>query len=227
MNSIYQYKNKINGHMYIGMAKDADRRYKDHENASFNKNHKQYDYPIHAAIRKYGLNNFDFNILEDNLPNIEKMKQREIYWISYYNTYKNRQHYNQTPGGDMPGSKTIHLGSTHGMAKLNETEVEFCRECYKKGLRSRDVWNQYFINKISYQGFQRMWHGQTWKHIMPEVFQNNPHKAKYGAKDRDYLTKKFKESGLSLSAFQKTKECYVGYGTLYKMIHNPSFYDGK
>lgn len=40
MNSIYQYKNKINGHMYIGMAKDADRRYKEHENASFNKNHK-------------------------------------------------------------------------------------------------------------------------------------------------------------------------------------------
>ena len=20
-----------------------------------------------------------------------------------------------------------------------------------------------------------MWHGQTWKHIMPEVFQTNPH----------------------------------------------------
>lgn len=23
-----------------------------------------------------------------------------------------------------------------------------------------------------------MWHGKTWKHIMPEVFENNPHPRK-------------------------------------------------
>lgn len=55
-----------------------------------------------------------------------------------------------------------------------------------------------------------MWHGQTWKHIMPEVFEHNPH--------RDIIRALYEESGLSLTAFQKTKECYVGYGTLWKII---------
>lgn len=225
MNSIYMYKNKINGHMYIGLAKDAQRRYKDHQNASFNPKHAEYDYPIHAAIRKYGLDNFDFIILEDNLLDFEEMKKRECYWIKFYDTYNNREHYNQTPGGDCVGNKNVHLGEKHGMARLSEEDVIYCRKCYKEGLRSRDIWNQYFQNKITYFGFLRMWHGRTWKHIMPEVFENNPHRASYTAEDRDIIVERFKQSGLSLNKFQKTKECYVGYGTLYRMVHNPSFYD--
>ena len=72
-----------------------------------------------------------------------------------------------------------------------------------------------------------MWHGKTWKHVMPEVFLNNPHRAKYTAVDRDIITASYNESGLSLSAFSKSSDCYVGYGTLWKMINNPEFYDNK
>lgn len=72
-----------------------------------------------------------------------------------------------------------------------------------------------------------MWHGQTWKHIMPEAFEANPHRAKYGEADRDIIIKLFKESGLSLKAFSQSSECYVGYGTLWKMINKPEFYNGK
>lgn len=225
MNSIYQYVNKTNGHMYIGLAKDPDRRRRDHENASFNPNHKEYNYPIHKAIRKYGTNNFEFNILEDNLKNIQEMKQREIYWIDYFNTYKDRQHYNQTPGGDLPGKNTIHKGEEHGRAKLSEEDVRLCRQYYKDGLRARQVWESSYQDKIPWPGFQRMWHGKTWKHVMPEVFEINPHpKKKYTKKDCEYLIQKFKESGLSLFAFSKSEECYVGYGTIYKMVHKPEFY---
>lgn len=225
MNSIYMYKNKINGHMYIGLAKDAKRRYNDHKRPSLNKNHAEYNYPIHAAIRKYGLDNFDFIILEDNLSSLQKMKEREQYWIEFYNTYKDKNHYNQTPGGDCAGDKSIHLGEEHGMAKLSKEDAIYCRKCYKEGLRSRDIWNQHFQNKITYSGFLRMWHGQTWNHVMPETFKINPHRASYTAEDRDIIVKRYQESGLSLNKFQKTDECYVGYGTLYKMVHNPSFYD--
>ena len=59
---------------------------------------------------------------------------------------------------------------------------------------------------------------------MPEVFEHNPHRAKYGAVDRDIITALYKESNLSLSQFSKTKECY---GTLWKMINQPEFYEGK
>ena len=49
---------------------------------------------------------------------------------------------------------------------------------------------------------------------MPEVFNENPHKAKYGEKDRDIITALYLESGLNLNQFSKTSDCYVGYGTL-------------
>ena len=34
MNSIYMYKNKINGHMYIGLASNPQRRYNEHKNVA-------------------------------------------------------------------------------------------------------------------------------------------------------------------------------------------------
>ena len=181
--------------------------------------------PLYRAFKKYGKDSFKWDILEECSNDL--LKEREIYWIEYYNTYENREHYNETPGGDCPGRNTVHYGEDHGMAKITEEEVIFCRKAYLRGERSRKIYNKYFSDKISYSGFLRMWHEQTWKHIMPEVFNKNPHPAKYTAADRDILTALFKESGLSLSAFSKTKECYVGYGTLYKMIHTPDFYDGK
>ena len=211
--------------MYIGLAKDPKRRYNDHVSASNNPNNKDYNLAIHRAIRKYGIENFEFNILEDNLNDLQEMKEKEQYWIKFYNTYEDRKHYNETPGGDLPGYNTVHLGEEHGKSKLTTEEVEYCRKCYSEGLRSRDIYEEKFKDKINWSGFLRMWHGYTWKHIMPEVFKYNPHKGKYTSEDRNIITALYKESGLSLNKFCKTPECYVGYGTLWKMINEPEFYD--
>lgn len=223
---IYQIINKENGHMYIGLSKNIEQRIKEHFSHGINGKRKDdLDKPLYRAFKKYGIDNFEWNILEECSDDL--LKEREIYWIKYYNTYENKEHYNETPGGDCPGRNTIHLGEEHGMAKLTTEDVIFCRNEYSKGSRSRDIHNTYFKDKINYGGFLKMWHGQTWKHIMPEVFKNNPHRAKYTEADRDIIVTLFKESGLSISAFSKTPQCYVGYGTLYKMIKEPEFYDGK
>ena len=153
---IYQYKNKINGHMYIGLTNNAKRRFLDHLSSSKNPKSKDYNNTIHKAIRKYGIENFDFNLIEENIETLQKAKEREQYWISFYNTYNDRSHYNETPGGDMPGEKTVHLGEEHGMAKLKQTDVEFCRKAYKDGKRSRDIYNKYYQDVITYSGFLRM-----------------------------------------------------------------------
>lgn len=221
--------NKKNGHKYIGLSNNIKRRMNEHKNKPFSSSKKDdKNKALYNAIRKYGWNNFKFTLLEYIEPeNIELMKKREQYWINYYNTYNNKEHYNETPGGDIPGKNTAHIGEEHGMAKLTEQDVIFCRKKYREGLRSKEIYNQYFKNKINYGGFLRMWHGQTWKHVMPEVFEYNPHRAKYGEKDRDIIVTLFKESGLGLAQFSKTDECYVGYGTLWKMINTPEFYEGK
>lgn len=226
MGCIYQYVNKLNGHMYIGLTRNLKRRDSDHVSASRNPNNKDYNNAFHQALRKYGRENFDLNILEDNIED-DKLKDREIYWIKHFNTYEDRQHYNETPGGDMPGRNTVHIGEDHGRALLTEKDVIFCREKYREGCRSRDIYETYFKDKIAWSGFLRMWHGKTWKYVMPEVFEHIPHKGAYTAADRDEIRKRFRKSKLPLYKFVQTEECFVGYGTLYKMIHYPHFYDGK
>lgn len=222
---IYKITNKINGHSYIGLSTNIEKRFKDHVSHLNSKRKDEKNKALYNAFRKHGVENFDFEIIE--LCDKECLKEREIYWIKHYNTYEDKSHYNLTPGGDLPGENNVHKGEDHGMAMLTEKDVVFCRKSYQQGLRSRDIHTKYFKDKISYEGFLKMWHGQTWKHIMPKVFEKNPHRGKYNAKDRDYIREKFFESGLSIRAFQKSEECYVGYGTLYNMINNPHFYDNK
>lgn len=47
-------------------------------------------------MRKYGLNNFSFKIIEECSE--KKLNDREIYWITFYDSYHNG--YNETQGGD-------------------------------------------------------------------------------------------------------------------------------
>lgn len=140
---IYRITNKVNGHMYIGMSKDIKSRIKNHYSHGLNgKRQDDLDKPLYKAFKKYGIENFDWDILEECSE--DKLKEREIYWIKYYGTYENREYYNETPRGDCPGKNTVHLGEDHGMAKLTTKEVEFCRDKYAKGSRSRDIYDTYF-----------------------------------------------------------------------------------
>lgn len=172
ISGIYVITNIINGKQYVGLSKDCHRRWADHYSKSYTSTQKDdIEKALYKAMRKYGRDNFTFQIIEE-CPQ-EQLAEKEIFWIKKLDTYNNG--YNETLGGDQPGEKSRHLGEDHGNAKLTTEEVIQCREWYKQGLRSHDIWEQYFQNKINYNGFQKMWSGKTWKHIMPEVFQTNPH----------------------------------------------------
>lgn len=96
---IYKITNKINGHSYIGQSVDIERRWRQHIN--FPKENSKY--PLYQAFVKYGIENFSFEILE--LCQKEKLDNREIYFITKFNTYCNG--YNQTCGGS--GSKNCQV----------------------------------------------------------------------------------------------------------------------
>lgn len=91
MTGIYLITNKVNGKKYVGQSIDIEERWKRHICAS-----KKSEFHIHRAIRKYGIDNFDFSILEE-CP-VDKLDEREIYWISELDTYNNG--YNMTLGGE-------------------------------------------------------------------------------------------------------------------------------
>ena len=87
---IYKITNLLSGKSYIGQTVNFEQRKKDHLKAKDN-------YSIHKALRKYGKENFSWELLEENVPQ-NLLNEREIYWIKYYNTYFNG--YNETKGGD-------------------------------------------------------------------------------------------------------------------------------
>lgn len=87
---IYCYTNKINGHKYIGQTNNLARRKKQHIQDSIHchKGHEvSYELPFHRAIRKYGIDNFDFEILEEiDTEDWEKVNELESKYINKMKT---------------------------------------------------------------------------------------------------------------------------------------------
>ena len=95
MIGIYKYTNLINGQCYIGQAIDLQRRRKDHKTRYCMPSSNEYNSVLHKAFRKYGLENFSYEIIEECL--ISELDKRETYWIRYYDSYNNG--YNCDLGG--------------------------------------------------------------------------------------------------------------------------------
>jgi group I intron endonuclease len=96
MCGIYKIENLINGKVYIGKSIDIDNRIRNHKSESFNSKSNAYDTAIHRAIRKYGVDNFSFEIVEE-CGRVD-LNQKEQYWIDCYDAFENG--YNMTLGGE-------------------------------------------------------------------------------------------------------------------------------
>ena len=86
---IYLITNDVDDKKYVGQtSRDIDVRFDEHI-------YDESNSAIHAAIVKYGRQHFSIKEIE-KIP-ISQLDEREIYWIAYYDTYKNG--YNKTPRG--------------------------------------------------------------------------------------------------------------------------------
>ena len=79
MIGIYKITNMKNRHCYIGQSRCIEKRWNNHKIASHNENDKTYNYPLYKAFRKYGIDNFIFEVLEE--CKIEKLNEKEAYYI--------------------------------------------------------------------------------------------------------------------------------------------------
>ena len=96
MIGIYKIENLINQKIYIGQSIDIKERYKQHIYKAFNKNEAGYNQIIHLAFRKYGIENFKLEVLEECA--LEELDEKEQYWITKLNTITPNG-YNILPGG--------------------------------------------------------------------------------------------------------------------------------
>lgn len=86
---IYKIKNLLNGKVYIGQSVNISARFSQHKYDT----KKDFNYPLHNAIRKYGIENFEFNVIE-HVHDTSKLDEIEQYWIKYYKSNNKEYGYN-------------------------------------------------------------------------------------------------------------------------------------
>lgn len=98
MGYIYKITNTQNNKIYIGKTTTCIQdRFSKHVYESKNPNVKGYSFILHKAFRKYGIDNFTIEEVEEIDNSL--LDSREIYWINIYNSMIPNG-YNMTFGGE-------------------------------------------------------------------------------------------------------------------------------
>lgn len=95
MHCLYKFTNLTDGKSYIGISKEVNKRKRRHILDSKQENPP---YPLHRSIKKYGEENFSFEILIKNITSLSSACLLEIENIEKHDTFHNG--YNLTRGGE-------------------------------------------------------------------------------------------------------------------------------
>ncbi len=112
MKYIYCFTNLINNKKYVGSTiQKPNIRYNQHIYNATHKNSHQYDYPLYQAIRKYGLNNFTFEIIYQKECEEQEIRKIEKDFIIKLNSLTPNG-YNQTLNTEHPINDIISYQKT-------------------------------------------------------------------------------------------------------------------
>lgn len=93
---IYCIRNTINGKVYVGQGQYVARRLYEHKYHLERNSDKAT--ALQRAINKYGLDNFEFSVLE--MCSLEVINEREIFWIAELDSHNKNHGYNLSTGGE-------------------------------------------------------------------------------------------------------------------------------
>lgn len=79
MQTIYKIENKINGRIYIGQTSNVKQRFIDHKKNGRNIPERFLKTELYLDLNKYGVENFNFDIIEECENELADDKER--YWI--------------------------------------------------------------------------------------------------------------------------------------------------
>lgn len=174
---IYCYTNKINGKKYIGQTINPESRYAAHKSSYKNSNDQEYNSLLHQAFRKYGFDNFKYEILIKDIDDIDLLNELEIYYIKKFNC-KVPNGYNVEDGGrncSKPQNLEHRKKEMWGHAKLTEEEVIELRQAYKNHESPIKIFNEKYKDRLHYNSFLNIWCGKRYSLVMPEVFELGRH----------------------------------------------------
>ena len=106
---IYGYTNLESGKMYIGQTLYPKRRYKAHRYGKY-KNRWHIDYQKNPY-------KYEYSVIEYDIPE-DKLDEREIFWIKFFNSYHNG--YNLTEGGGGSRGCSVPISTREKLSKIHK-----------------------------------------------------------------------------------------------------------
>jgi len=139
---VYKATCLINNRVYIGITtKTLEERKNGHICWS---KHKTRKYIFHKALRKYGIDNFIFEKIDEFIGNEDACKKERFYVDKYNSFYKNGFGYNMTLGGEgVLGHKFNHTEETKKRISLSmagTTKSDEVKNNMKLGQAKRNMW---------------------------------------------------------------------------------------
>lgn len=195
---IYLIKNSLNNKYYIGLTSNYQKRYNQHIYES-QKNHR----PLYKSIRKYGIENFVFDIALENLT-LDEANYWEHIFIKAYKSHISDHGYNLTYGGSgIDGFKF----SSEVKEKLRQIRLNQSEETRKKiGEKSKG-------RKLSEESKKKMSISQRGKKKKP-LSQEQKDKISESLRGKDrrkYLGIYEQGPGFAARFSHKGKKYYVGF----------------
>lgn len=237
---IYRVYNINTNTSYIGQSINIYKRFNSHHICDYkNPNNENYNTKFYTALRKYGINNFEIEILE--LCDKAQLDEKEIYYIKKYDSFHHG--YNSTEGGQF-WSPNIHSkeieekrqktrelnqslkGENHPRAKLTNDEVLSIRQRYINGEQIQLIFKDYQDKYSSYDTFKRIVLGYTYKEVgnIPSAEQIRHTNAKLTNIQVKQIREKYKKGQISQAALGKefgvspTTIARIIKGQIYKNV---------
>lgn len=152
---VYGIKNKLTDKVvYIGITNNFKKRVSAHKSRA----KKGYrNLKLYNGMKKHGIENFDFFIIEDNIEYNQILYDKEVYYIKKYNTFK--EGYNMTIGGEIGTGDRIILENittkeyliknNHKSAAVLGSELKVSHETIYRLYRYYGIKKEtYYYNKI-------------------------------------------------------------------------------
>lgn len=212
MGVIYKITNQKNGKVYIGLTTvSLEERWRNHLNSVW-----RVDRHLYFAMRKYGVENFSIEEI-DSTDDFERLGELERYYIKLYDSTNQDKGYNNTFGGER------NQLDGNPRAKLTVNDVENIRDLYDEcKIGCKEAW-QLYKDRISYDAFEKIYEGQTWKNIKSYVYteKNKKKHSKFRGKNGEkninaILTDEEVYEIRKYYVNHNLNECYLKFGQKFK-----------
>lgn len=159
MYSIYKITNSVNNKIYIGATRvPVEDRWARHLHDC----DRGHQLAIYRAMRKYGYINFNIETIDTSATSEEELRDLETHYILKYNSINN---------GYNDSYNNYCIQKTSHASVLSESDVIHIRKLYALQTFGPKHWyREFFSNKLTFGGFEKIWEGLSWPHIMPEVY---------------------------------------------------------